>query len=80
MNLMFSLKQTGVPIGGVLSGVIVPPLTLYAGWQAAFAVCAVLIAALALAIGVARRDAKTVLVPLHPAAASGRDPESGSQF
>jgi fucose permease len=56
MNLIFSLKQTGVPIGGVLSGVIVPPLTLAAGWQVALAVCAVLVAALALAIGVKRRE------------------------
>lgn len=55
MNLIFSVKQTGVPIGGVLSGVIVPPITLTAGWQTALAVCAVLIAVLALAIGVTRR-------------------------
>jgi len=55
VNLIFSLKQTGVPIGGVLSGVIVPPITLAWGWQAALLVCAVLIAALAALIGVRRR-------------------------
>jgi fucose permease len=54
MNLMFSLKQTGVPLGGILSGVIVPPITLYAGWQVALGTCAVLIAALAIAIGAKR--------------------------
>jgi dipeptide/tripeptide permease len=56
MNLMFSLKQTGVPIGGVLSGVIVPPLTVAVGWQAALATCAVMIALLGAAIGLVRRD------------------------
>jgi MFS family permease len=54
MNLIFSLKQTGVPIGGVLSGVIVPPLTVWAGWQVALAVCAGMILALCAAVGVVR--------------------------
>ena len=35
MSLVFSLKQTGVPLGGVLAGAIVPGLMLWAGWQAA---------------------------------------------
>ena len=33
-NLIFSLKQTGVPIGGVASGLLAPPLALVFGWQA----------------------------------------------
>lgn len=33
MSLVFSLKQTGVPLGGVLAGAVVPVL-LGAGWQA----------------------------------------------
>lgn len=33
MSLMFSLKQTGVPLGGAMAGVIVPPLVLYMGWK-----------------------------------------------
>ena len=56
MNLIFSLKQSGVPIGGVLSGVIVPPITQWVGWQQALATCAVLIALLGLAIGVKRSE------------------------
>jgi MFS family permease len=56
MNLLFSIKQTGVPIGGVLSGVLVPPLTLALGWQAALAICALLLAALAVTIGTVRRE------------------------
>lgn len=35
MSLVFSLKQTGVPLGGVLAGAIVPGLMLLTHWQAA---------------------------------------------
>ncbi|MGQ7246598.1 MFS transporter [Halomonas sp. V046] len=34
-GMVFSLKQTGVPLGGVLAGVCAPPLALALGWQAA---------------------------------------------
>ena len=63
MNLLFSIKQTGVPIGGVLSGVLVPPITLAFGWQAGLATCALLAAGLAAAIGIVRRDWDTERVP-----------------
>jgi len=56
MNLIFSIKQTGVPIGGVLSGLIAPPLTLVLGWQGALLLCAVAIVALGAAIGVYRSE------------------------
>jgi len=36
MSLVFSLKQTGVPLGGALAGLIVPGLSTWLGWQAAF--------------------------------------------
>jgi MFS family permease len=32
-NLVFSLKQTGVPVGGLLPALIAPPIALVAGWQ-----------------------------------------------
>jgi MFS family permease len=35
MSLVFSVKQTGVPLGAALAGAIVPGLQLLAGWQAA---------------------------------------------
>lgn len=35
MSLVFSVKQTGVPLGGALAGAIVPGLALLAGWQQA---------------------------------------------
>ena len=34
-SLVFSLKQTGVPLGGVLAGVLVPALELLQGWRGA---------------------------------------------
>jgi len=40
MSFVFSVKQTGVPLGGVLAGVVVPGLADIAGWQAAFLVIA----------------------------------------
>jgi len=33
MSFVFSIKQTGVPLGGALAGAIVPALVLFAGWQ-----------------------------------------------
>ena len=35
MALIFSIKQTGVPIGGALAGALVPSLLLALGWQQA---------------------------------------------
>jgi MFS family permease len=32
---IFSLKQTGVPIGGALAGILIPALIIAAGWKAA---------------------------------------------
>jgi MFS family permease len=44
MPLIFSIKQTGVPLGGVLAGVVVPVIVLAHGWRvAALAVAAVCI-------------------------------------
>jgi len=33
MSLVFSIKQTGVPLGSMLAGAIVPSLMLGIGWQ-----------------------------------------------
>ncbi|WP_298232106.1 MFS transporter [uncultured Azohydromonas sp.] len=35
MGMVFSVKQTGVPLGGVIAGLVVPSLALAAGGQAA---------------------------------------------
>lgn len=42
LSLVFSLKQTGVPIGGVLAGLLVPQFELLFGWQSAFLMVAAL--------------------------------------
>jgi MFS family permease len=36
MNLVLSLRQIGVPLGGVLGGLLVPPIVLGHGWREAF--------------------------------------------
>lgn len=40
LSLVFSIKQTGVPLGGVLAGVIVPGLATLVSWQVAFLIVA----------------------------------------
>lgn len=37
-NLIYSIKQTGVPLGGILAGVVAPPIAVHAGWPWSFAV------------------------------------------
>ena len=49
MALVFSIKQTGVPAGTALAGVLVPPLTVALGWHGAIVVIAVGCIAIALA-------------------------------
>ncbi len=48
MSLVFSIKQTGVPVGGMLAGALVPPLLLRMDWQASLAVVACVCGACAL--------------------------------
>lgn len=38
LNLVLSIRQIGVPLGGVLAGLAVPPLVLLWGWQSALLV------------------------------------------
>ncbi len=40
MSLVFSIKQTGVPVGSMLAGAVVPTLMLRFDWQASLAVVA----------------------------------------
>lgn len=37
-NLVFAIRQTGVPLGGVMAGIFVPPILLAAGWRTALLV------------------------------------------
>ena len=49
-SFIFSLKQTGVPIGGALAGAIVPALIVISGWRTGALIVGLACAALALAI------------------------------
>ncbi|MGE5546789.1 MAG: MFS transporter [Solirubrobacterales bacterium] len=53
-NLVYSIKQTGVPLGGTMAGLMAPPLTMAFGWQSAAIAVSVLGLALAAAIVPAR--------------------------
>ena len=33
LNVVFSIKQTGVPLGGIIAGAIIAPLVVFAGWR-----------------------------------------------
>jgi len=48
--LTFSVKQTGVPAGVALAGILVPALTVWLGWRAALGAVAVLCLACAAAV------------------------------
>jgi MFS family permease len=42
-NLMFSIKQAGVPLGGILAGLLIPGIIALAGWRIALCACAVIV-------------------------------------
>jgi MFS family permease len=67
--LIFSIKQTGVPVGGVLAGTLVPFLVVALGWRLAALTIAVLCLVLAIAVQPLRRrfDAEDI-------AAAGKGP------
>ncbi|MDS1139139.1 MFS transporter [Pusillimonas sp. SM2304] len=69
MSFVFSIKQTGVPLGGVLAGVIVPGLSDIVGWQWAF----LLVAAASLLCAIA-------IQPLCAALDSDRNPAQRLSF
>lgn len=55
MNLIFSIKQCGVPVGGVIAGLLLPPITLLWNWQAGLIACAILSLAISAALFRVRR-------------------------
>jgi len=63
LSLVFSLKQTGVPIGGVVAGLLVPQFERLMGWQWAFVIVAAFCLLCAYAVN-----------PLSPALDGDRDP------
>lgn len=63
LGLVFSLKQTGVPLGGVLAGLVVPPLTESGSWQVALGTVAVACAACGALAQVLRHQLDVELSP-----------------
>lgn len=54
LNLVLSIRQIGVPLGGVLGGLAVPPLVLAFGWRAALLIQLVPAVALLVALQLPR--------------------------
>jgi dipeptide/tripeptide permease len=50
MNLVLSIRQIGVPLGGMLASLAMPPLTLALGWQTSLLIQLVPVIALGLSI------------------------------
>ena len=70
VSLVFSIKQTGVPVGGLLAGAVVPGMALALGWQAALllvAAACVLCALLAQTVRAAFDADRDRSLPLVPA-------------
>lgn len=59
MSLVFSIKQTGVPVGGMLAGLLVPSMEILMGWQAAFVMVALFCVLCALAVAPLREQLDT---------------------
>jgi MFS family permease len=56
MNLVLSIRQIGVPLGGVLAGLIMAPMTLSLGWQTALLWQTLPVLLVVLLLEFARRD------------------------
>ena len=67
INLVFSIKQTGVPGGTFLAGLVLPSLAGLIGWQAALAGLAALACAFALALQPLRAHLDDERDPARPA-------------
>ncbi len=69
MSLVFSIKQTGVPVGGMLAGALVPSVVLVAGWQGAL-----------VAVALANVACALLSQPLRAALDADRQPGKPLQF
>ena len=69
LSLVFSVKQTGVPVGGVMAGLVVPSLMLLVGWQAVLLVVALVSVCCAL-----------LAQPMRQALDADRNPNSALAF
>jgi MFS family permease len=56
MSLVFSIKQTGVPLGGVLAGLFLPRLDAWAGWRGALLLTILACVVSAIGVQFSRKD------------------------
>jgi MFS family permease len=70
-SFIFSLKQTGVPIGGVLAGAVVPTLVVTLGWRTAVMVVGSVALLLILLIHPARKSLDLDRQPQQPISLAG---------
>ncbi len=54
-NLIFALKQSGVPLGGILAALMLPSLSERTGWRTALLLSVALLIALAIPLALARK-------------------------
>ncbi|MEO5697217.1 MAG: MFS transporter [Burkholderiaceae bacterium] len=66
ISVTFSIKQTGVPLGGAIAGALVPTLILLVGWRWSAVMIGLACVALALAIQPVRRRYDVDLNPSAP--------------
>lgn len=66
LSVVFSVKQTGVPLGGLLAGLFVPPCLVLFGWQGALWAVAAMIALCAAGLEPTRRRFDQDLQPAAP--------------
>jgi MFS family permease len=66
MSLVFSLKQTGVPLGGMLAGALLPLMLLAMRWELTLAVIAVVCVVVAVAFQPLRASYDAERDPRHP--------------
>jgi MFS family permease len=71
MSFVFSVKQTGVPLGGALAGIVVPPLVVLGGWRAAAFAVAGLCVLTALIAQTIRAENDADRDPTRPISARG---------
>jgi MFS family permease len=70
-NLVFSIRQIGVPLGGVLGGLIVPPLVLAYDWKTALFVQVIPAAIMLILLQLMRREYDADKDPGHAIRAKG---------
>jgi len=64
--LIFSIKQTGVPVGGMLAGLLVPAFAIPFGWPGAFVAAAAMCLVLAVLLQPLRAEFDRHRQPGHP--------------